>query len=134
MNKNDEHIARACDGVGEECTMPREAVRQGGAVDVHALLRDAETQKAARAKQLPTEQDCIRMMVQCRLRLIELGWREGEYAPRDGSEFTAINAGFRGPVTCIHLGSGYFTADGGDWWPSPRPIVYRAQTKEQQHG
>jgi hypothetical protein len=66
------------------------------------------------------------MMVQCRLRLIELGWREGEYAPRDGTEFTGINAGFTGPVTCVHLGSGFFVADGGDWWPVPRPLVFRA--------
>lgn len=97
------------------------------AIDIHAILREAEEQKAARAEQLPTEQDCIRMMVQCRLRLLDLGWRDGMFAPREG-EFEGINAGYRGPVICQHLGSGgFFTADGGDWWPTPRPIVFRAK-------
>lgn len=101
------------------------------AVDVHEILREAEGQKQVRAYQLPTEQDCIRMMVQCRLRLMDLGWLSGEYAPRDGSEFTAINAGFRGPVTCVHLGSGFFVADGGDWWPASRPMVFRANPNSE---
>lgn len=95
-------------------------------IAIHQILREAEEQKAERAEQLPTEQDCIRMMVQCRLRLIDLGWREGMFAPRDGTEFEAINAGYRGPTICTHLGSGFFVADGGDWWPVPRPIVFRA--------
>lgn len=94
-------------------------------VDVHELLREAEAQKAARAKQLPTEQDCIRMMVQCRLRLIELGWRSGEYAPKDGTCFVGINAGWAGPAEYQHLGSGFFIAEGGDWWPAPPPLVFK---------
>ena len=97
-------------------------------VDVHALLREAVEQKAERAKQLPTEQDCIRMMVQCRLRLLELGWTSGEYAPKDGKEFEGINPGFAGPATYKHLGSGFFIASPGDWWPAPRPLVFRLPT------
>ena len=94
-------------------------------VNVHELLREAEAQKAARAEQLPTEQDCIRMMVQCRLRLIELGWRSGEYAPKDGTGFVGINAGWAGPAEYQHLGSGFFIAEGGDWWPAPPPLVFK---------
>ena len=94
-------------------------------VDVHALLREAADQKAARTEQLPTEQDCISMMVQCRLRLLELGWTSGEYAPKDGKEFEGINPGFAGPSTYTHLGSGFFIASPGDWWPAPRPLVFR---------
>lgn len=94
-------------------------------VDVHELLREAQQQKAARAEQLPTEQDCIRMMVQCRQRLLELGWRSGEYAPRDGTAFVGINAGFAGPAEFQHLGSGFFIAEGNDWWPAPSPLVFK---------
>lgn len=94
-------------------------------VDVHELLREADQQKAARAEQLPTEQDCIRMMVQCRQRLLELGWRSGEYAPKDGTAFVGINAGFIGPAEFQHLGSGFFIAEGGDWWPAPPPLVFK---------
>jgi hypothetical protein len=94
-------------------------------VDLHEVLREAKQQKAARAEQLPTEQDCIRMMVQCRLRLLEMGWVSGEYAPRDGTSFVGINAGFAGPADFQHLGSGFFIAEGGDWWPAPRPLVFK---------
>lgn len=94
-------------------------------VDVHALLREAQQQKAARAEQLPTEQDCIRMMVQCRLRLLELGWRSGEYAPKDGTAFVGINAGWHGPAAYQHLGAGFFIAGGNDWWPASSPLVFK---------
>lgn len=97
-------------------------------VDVHALLREAADQKAARTEQLPTEQDCISMMVQCRLRLLELGWTSGEYAPKDGQNFEGINPGFTGPAEYTHLGSGFFIASPGDWWPAPRPLVFRLPT------
>ncbi|WP_390342307.1 hypothetical protein ACFJIS_18850 [Variovorax boronicumulans] len=100
-------------------------------VDVHSLLREAEAQEKARAEQLPTEQDCIRMMVQCRMRLLEIGWRSGEYAPRNGTEFEAIVAGFTGPSRCVWLGSGFFVADGGDWWPVARPMVYRPMPEKE---
>jgi len=74
------------------------------------------------------------MMVQCRLRLIELGWREGKYAPKDGTEFEGINPGFRGPATYTHLSSGFFIADGSDWWPAPRPLVFRAAIASATQG
>lgn len=100
-------------------------------VDVHSLLREAEDQKAARAEQLPTAQDCIRVMVQCRLRLMELGWKSGEYAPKD-HVIEGINAGFTGPLEYQYLANGWFTAGGGDWWPAPRPLVFR-EIQEHHH-
>lgn len=99
-------------------------------VDVHALLRDGEAQKAARAEQLPTEQDCIRMMVQCRLRLLDLGWKSGEYASKD-KKIEGINPGFTGPAEYQHLGSGWFIAGRGDWWPAPRPLVFKEPSNDQ---
>lgn len=87
-------------------------------VDVHEILREAEAQREARAEQFPDEQVVIRMMIQCRLRLEELGWRSAIYAPKNGTSFTAINPGYTGPSECMWLGSGFFVADGGDWWPA----------------
>lgn len=102
-------------------------------VDVHAILRMAEEQKAERALQLPTEQDCIRMMIQCRQRLIELGWNDATYAPKDGSKFDAITAGFTGPSPCSYLGEfpngAYFIEDGGDWWPV-KPTLFKLMEKQ----
>ena len=101
------------------------------AIDVRQLLNTIESEKAARAEQFPTEQDCIRMMVQTRIRLLEMGWRSGEYAPKDGTYFEGIFAGFTGPSVCTHLGAGFFIADGNDFWPVPRPLVFRSIAKEQ---
>lgn len=89
----------------------------GEAVDVHSLLRDAEDQKQARAEQLPTEQDCIRLMIKIRLRLQELEWFPACFAPKDGGSFQAIVAGYAGPSECRWLGSAFFAAEKGDWWP-----------------
>lgn len=104
---------------------PMTAVSPSADLDVNALLRGAEEQKAARATLLPTEHNCIASMVQARMRLLDLGWRSGEYAPRDGSHFEGVIAGFTGPSECTWLGSGFFAAAGGDWWPVPRPMVFR---------
>lgn len=96
--------------------------------DIHSILREVNAQKQALAEQLPTEQDCIRMMIQCRQRLIDIGWKSGEYAPKDGRKFTGINAGFSGPSEFTHLGSGFFVASDGDWWPVPQPFVFKDQS------
>ncbi len=101
------------------------APQPANSVDVHALLRESAYQQTVRAEQLPTEQDCIRMMVQCRLRLLDLGWTSGEYAPKDGKEFEGINPGFSGPAIYTNFGSGFFITSPGDWWPAPRPLVFR---------
>lgn len=102
-------------------------------VDVHSLLREAQDQKAARAAQLPTEQDCIRMMVQCRLRLLDLGWTSGEYAPKN-RPIEGVNAGWSGPGEYQHLGAGWFIAENGDWWPAPPPLVFRDRTQAKKGG
>lgn len=97
-------------------------------IDVHALLRNAEEQKAARAAQMPTDADCFRVMVQAVQRLKELGWAEAIYCPKDGSAFEAIEAGCSLPGTCIYMGDwpdgGWWMQDAGDLWPS-RPILWR---------
>lgn len=99
-----------------------------GAMDVHSILREAAAQKTERAEQLPGEQDCIRVMVQARLRLQELGWSDITYAPKDGTYFESITAGFAGPADCCHLGSGFFIAEGGDLWPA-KPMMYRLKAQ-----
>ena len=43
----------------------------------------------------------------------------------DGTAFVGINAGFIGPAEFQHLGSGFFIAEGGDWWPAPPPLVFK---------
>ena len=99
------------------------------AVDVHEILRQADEQRQARAEQLPTEQDCIRLMVQCRLRLEELDWRSIDYAPKQkGKPIDAIVPGWPGVKECHWLGSSWFAAEAGDLWPvEPAWFKVRAQ-------
>jgi hypothetical protein len=93
--------------------------------DISEILRKAEEERVARAALLPTEQDCIRLMMECRQRLIELGWQSGEYSPKDGRYFQGIEAGFAGPSSFTHLGETFFVFDGSDMWPSERPLVWK---------
>lgn len=97
-------------------------------MDVHSILRDAKAQKAARAEQMPTEFDCLRVMTQAHLRLKDLGWREACYAPKDGSYFDAIEPGCSGIQECCYLGEWprgtFFASYGGDLWPC-RPSLFR---------
>lgn len=97
------------------------------AVDVHEILREAEAQKAARTEQFPDVQNVIRMMVQCRLRLEELGWRDIGYAPKDGRIIEVINAGWAGPCDGVWLGKGWFVAENNDWWPCT-PMMFRPKS------
>lgn len=98
-------------------------------IDVHEILREAEAQKQARAEQLPTEYDCLRVMQQAFYRLKEMGWNEASYAPKDGGYFQAIEFGCAKPMECCYLGewpSGrFFAAEAGDLWPS-RPSLYKS--------
>ena len=98
---------------------------------IEDILREVEAGKEARAKMLPTDKDCIDMMVQCRLRLLELGWRSGEYAPKDGTTFLAVNAGFSGPVVAAWMLSSFFLQDAIDLWPMPQPLVFKAEVPKK---
>ena len=98
-------------------------------MDVHEFLRNADAQKAARAEQMPTEHDCLRVMMQAYLRMKELGWNDAIYCPKDGSVFHAIEAGSTGIGTCHYSGEwpdgSWWMHDAGDLWPS-RPILFKA--------
>ena len=82
------------------------------------IIRSAEQAKAERAAAYPEVVSCVEAMVQIRLRLLEMGWQSAEYAPKDGSKFWAISAGFTGPSECSWLGSSFFVASEHDWWPT----------------
>ena len=82
------------------------------------IIKSAEQAKASRAAAYPEVQDCVEAMVQIRQRLLEMGWQSAEYAPKDGSRFQAISAGFAGPSECCWLGKGFFVASEHDWWPT----------------
>lgn len=85
---------------------------------IFKMIAEAEQAKADRAVAYPEAQHCIEAMIHIRLRLLELGWQSAEYAPKDGSRFWAISAGFTGPSECCWLGNAFFVASEHDWWPT----------------
>src|SRR5688572_6343908 len=64
-----------------------EPIRQS---EASALMAASDEAKARRAEQMPDEQSAIHTMFNAWLRLKELGWKEAQYCPKDGSLFDAI--------------------------------------------
>lgn len=81
-----------------------------------------------RAELMPDERSAIRMMFEARQRLMERGWNDAIYCPKDGTEFDAIEAGSTGIHRCHYSGEwptgGWWIADHGDLYPA-RPVLYR---------
>ena len=60
------------------------------------MIAGWDREQKERADRMPTERDAIVAMWEARQRLIELGWREAVYCPKDGSPFQVIEAGSTG--------------------------------------
>lgn len=97
-------------------------------MDVHELLRTHEAQKQARAEQLPTEQDCFRVLNQAFLRLSELGWRDAIYCPKNGDTFLAVEGNHSKPFRCMYMGEwpegGWWELESGELYPA-RPTLFK---------
>lgn len=117
---------RFCQRCGYRACMaePKEQAR----FDVEEIFRTAEAQRLKRAATMPSEADCLRVMMDVYQRLQELGWREAIYCPKDGTAFEAIEAGSTGIFRCHYSGTwpdgSWWAEDGGDLRPS-RPILLR---------
>lgn len=73
----------------------------------------------------------LEQMNDAREGLKSLGWRDGQYAPRNGDRFLAIEAGSTGVFPCYWQPNkhsptgGYFWAEAhGDLWPA-RPTLWK---------
>jgi hypothetical protein len=94
------------------------------------LWKAIDDRRADRALAMPDEQSAIKAMFSAYDRLRELGWREGIYAPKDGSKFQIIEGGSTGVFECHYSGAwpnGYWmTVDDRDCYPSSSaPLLYR---------
>lgn len=77
---------------------------------------------------LAGEQALINAMHDAYRGLKFLGWREGRYAPRDGSRFLAIQEGSTGIFPCYwtpnpHVDGGLFMLEDEDLYPQSKPPV-----------
>lgn len=102
-----------------------EPLRQSEAA---AMLVASDAAKARRAEQMPDDQSAINAMFQAWLRLKELGWKEAQYCPKDGSVFDVIEPGSTGIHRCQYEGdwpTGHWWIIGDDnLWPS-LPVLFR---------
>lgn len=102
-----------------------EPIRQSEAA---AIIAESDAAKARRAEQMPDERTAIKCMFSAWLRLKELGWKQAEYCPKDGSLFDVIEPGSTGIHRCRYQGEwpkGSWWIEGdGDLWPS-RPVLFR---------
>lgn len=80
---------------------------------------------------MPDTDAALRAIADAVDRLRELGWRDGIYAPKDGTIFETVSAGSTGIHKCSYSGQwadGYFMfQDGGDLYPTRSPpLMFRA--------
>jgi hypothetical protein len=98
------------------------------AAEARSFWEASERQKEARAALMPDEQSAIDAMFEAWVRLKELGWREAQYCPKDGSSFDVIEPGstgiFRGHYSGDWPDGTWWLEDAHDLWPS-RPILFR---------
>ena len=87
-----------------------------------------EYAKARRTQLIPDETAALIVLMEAYKRLIDLGWSDAIYCPKDGSTFQVIEAGSTGIHDCHYDGEwpkgSWWVSDGGDLWPS-RPILFR---------
>ncbi len=97
-------------------------------IDLEELLAEIDAAEAKRAVDMPTEQDAIDQMFQCRLRLTELGWGDAVYCPKDGTVFNVIESGSSGIHKAHYEGKWpdgrWWVHVKGDLWPC-RPILFK---------
>lgn len=64
--------------------------------EADGLWKMAEDAKAQRAEAMPTAQDALRLLIQAKERLNELGWREGNFCIRANDECAVAQTGSTG--------------------------------------
>lgn len=104
--------------------------------EADAMIEGCDNAKKKREADWPTERDAIIAMWEARERLIELGWRDAVYCPKDGSEFQIIEAGSTGVFEAFYSGKwpdGHVIShDGGDSYVS-KPggcILFKPKPKD----
>lgn len=106
-----------------------------------ALWQAAMAAKKARENRMPDEKAAIHALWDAHQRLKELGWREPQYCPKDGTRFRVIELGSTGVFDCYYQGEWpkglYMVMDERDCYPTSSGVaMYRLypddEAKEKQ--
>lgn len=92
-----------------------------------ALWVRAEQRDKERAQRMPDEQAAIEALFEAWQRLKELGWKEPQYCPKDGSNFKVIELGSTGIFDCNYHGKWpdgmYMVSDDSDVYPTSTGVA-----------
>ncbi len=92
-----------------------------------ALWARAKQEEAERAERMPDELSAIRALWSAHQRLKELGWREPQYCPKDGTRFKVIELGSTGIFDCYYSGEWpkghYMVMDDHDCYPTSTGVA-----------
>ncbi len=83
----------------------------------------------------------LEQMLDAREGLKSLGWRDGQYAPKDGTRFLSIEAGSTGVFPCYWMpnkhmadGGGFWSEAHGDLWPATPTLWKPLPSNDQGNG
>ncbi len=86
------------------------------------LWQSAKEAERLRAERMPDEQAAINALWDAHQRLMELGWKEPQYCPKDGTSFKVIELGSTGIFDCYYQGEWpdglYMVSDDRDIYPT----------------
>lgn len=103
--------------------------------EAEAIMAQVEASDARRLALMPDEKSAIHMLFDAWQRLKDLGWREAQYCPKDGSSFEVIEAGSTGIFRAHYTGTwpdgSWWLEDSGDIYPS-RPILHRLYPEDEE--
>jgi hypothetical protein len=106
-----------------------------------ALWESAMAAKKSREDRMPDEKAAISALWDAHQRLKELGWREPQYCPKNGTRFRVIELGSTGVFDCYYQGEWptghYMVMDDRDIYPTSTGVaMYRLypddEAKEKQ--
>ena len=98
------------------------------------LLASAERARIARERSMPDTNSAIRVLFEAQQRLKELGWREAQYCPKDGSHFEVIEPGSTGIFRGSYVGewpTGGWWIDDEDGGCTSTPILFRLYPEDE---
>src|SRR6185369_8280407 len=72
--------------------------------EANAMWEHAKQSQAERAERMPDEKAAIEALWSAHQRLHELGWKEPQYCPKDGTRFKVIELGSTGIFDCYYHG------------------------------
>lgn len=92
-----------------------------------AIWQAAKAAEQRRAEQMPDEQSAIQALFDAWYRLKELGWKEPQYCPKDGTNFKVIELGSTGIFDCHYQGEWanglYMVSDEHDVYPTSTGVA-----------